>query len=102
MCVTRVALLLVVWPSPKSQNVLVIVPLELLVKVTGKGQKPPVGPALKAATGTNAALPVIRLVELPPLLAKRTSLLKLPSATGPKLTITMLVCTPGTENEPLP
>src|SRR5947208_17039921 len=79
-CISVVPAMLVVAPSPKSQNRLPIVPMEVSVKLTVSGQKPRVGLALKSATGTTAPLPATRLVELPPLLEKIRSSLKLPSA----------------------
>src|SRR5262245_65789126 len=102
MCDKLAALVLVVVPSPKSQKTFVIVPVELLLKFTVSGQKPLVGLPLKPATGTKAPLPVSRLVELPPLLVKTRSLVKLPSAVGLKLIRTRLLWPPSTENELAP
>src|SRR6185503_8888392 len=102
MCAKLAALVLVVVPSPKSQKMFVIVPVELLLKFTVSGQKPLVGLPLKQATGTKAPLPLARLVELPPLLVKTTSLLKLPSTVGLKRTNTRLLWPPPTENELAP
>src|SRR5439155_1017958 len=86
-----VSLVFVVEPSPKSQNRLVIVPLELSVKLTVSGQKPLVGCALKLARGTKAPLPMTALVLLPAVLVvKTTTLLKGVASVGAKLT-TILV-----------
>ena len=49
MCSTLVAAVLLVPPSPKLQNRLLMVPLELSVKVTVNGVAPLVGLALNAA-----------------------------------------------------
>src|SRR6266850_1013657 len=81
---------------------LLMVPVELLTKLTVNGQKPLVGLPLNPATGTKAPLPLTRFVELPPLLVNRRSLLKLPSAVGLKLTVTWLLWPPGTEKELAP
>jgi hypothetical protein len=91
MCAKLAAPVLVVVPSPKSQKMFVIVPVELLLKFTVSGQKPLVGLPLKPATGTKAPLPLTRLVELPPLLVKTRWLVKLPSVAGLKLTNTWLL-----------
>ena len=73
----------VVEPSPKSQNRLVIVPLELSVKLTVSGQKPVVGLAWKLASGIVVPVPVTLLVALPALSVRKTTLLlKTPSALG--------------------
>src|SRR5207247_108859 len=86
-----VAVVLVVIPSPKSQNRLVIVPLELSVKLTVSGQKPLVGLALKRASGTKAPLPMSVLVLLPALpVVKTTTLLKGVASVGAKLTTTLV------------
>src|SRR5215471_10658432 len=81
---------------------LVMVPVELLIKLTVSGQKPLVGLALKPATGTKAPLPLRRFVGLPPLLVKMRSFVKLPSVVGLKLTGTRFVWLPATENELVP
>src|SRR6266566_4969219 len=73
--------------SPKSQNRLVMVPVELSVKLTVSGLRPLVGLPLKLATGTAAPVPVRALVLLPPLLVLiTTTLLKLAALPGAKLT----------------
>src|SRR5436309_3728673 len=75
--------MLVVMPSPKSQNRLVIVPVELSVKLTVSGLRPLVGLAVKAAAGTIAAAPITGLMTLIPVsVLKTTALLKLPAALG--------------------
>src|SRR6266852_4807225 len=87
MCEKVVAVVLVVELSPKSQNRLVMVPLELSVKVTVSGLSPLVGLPLKLAAGTAAPIPVRALVLLPPLLVViTTTLLKLAALPGAKLT----------------
>src|SRR5882724_13130000 len=50
-----VAVVLVVWPLPKSQNRFVIVPNDASVNVTAKGAAPINGVAEKAATGAEAS-----------------------------------------------
>src|SRR5258708_21438983 len=56
-CETVVALVLVVAPSPKSQNRLVMSPVELSVKLTFKGLRPLVGVAVEGGDGGGAAPP---------------------------------------------
>src|SRR5215510_1116700 len=86
MWLKEVAVVLVVEPSPKSQNRLVMVPLEESVNVTVKGLKPLVGEAVNAAEGTIAPIPSSELVLFPPLLVvTTTTLLKAPGLTGAKL-----------------
>ena len=92
-------MVLVVAPSPKSQNRLVIVPVELSTKLTNNGLMPEVVGALNAATGKMAPEPETELVEEPPLLSKRTALLAAPSAVGVKLTAIELVCPGATLKE---
>src|SRR5260370_11039658 len=72
-----VAVVLVVELSPKSQNRLVMVPLELSVKLTVSGLRPLVGLPLKPAAGATAPVPVRALVLPPLLLLATTTLLKL-------------------------
>src|SRR5215510_8528340 len=96
------AVVLVVLPSPKSQNLLVIVPVELSVKVTVRGLMPLVGVAAKLALGRDAAAPVRVLVLLPPLLVKVMTLVKLPALVGLKLTCTRPVWPAARLIEPLP
>src|SRR6266567_7865317 len=82
-----VALVLVVELSPKSQNRLVTVPLELSAKLTVNGLSPLVGLPLKLAAGATAPVPVSALVLPPPLLVLiTTTLLKLPVLPGAKVT----------------
>src|SRR6266581_1966235 len=112
MCEKVVALVLVVELSPKSQNRLVMVPLELSVKLTVSGLRPLVGLPLKLATGTAAPVPVRALVLLPPLLVlitttllklaalpallvKTTTLLKLATLVGAKRTTTLVAPKPA-------
>src|ERR1051325_2811915 len=80
MWVKLVAVVLVVEPSPKSQKRLVMVPVELSVKLTVRGETPLVGLAMKPADGTRAPVPVSVLVLMPPLAEPTTRLLVKPSA----------------------
>src|SRR5438445_1838544 len=99
MCDTMEAAVLLVEPSPKSQETLVIVPVEVLVRVTCSGATPLVGPPVKKAVGMTAATPVTGLVLLPLLpVAKRTTLLKLASLVGLKRTTTFVEPKPGKLN----
>src|SRR6266567_6279840 len=94
------AAVLVVVPSPKSQNRLVIVPVELSVKVTIKGLTPLVGLPTNAATGTLAPVPRTLFVLLPPFAElNSTTLLKLIEFVGVKRMRTLVDPKPGTENE---
>src|SRR6266851_1310986 len=87
MCEKVVAVVLVVELSPKSQNRLVMVPLELSVKLTVSGLGPLVGLPLKLATGATAPVPVSALVLLPALaVVNTTTLLKVAALPGAKLT----------------
>src|SRR6266403_3792019 len=87
VCEKVVAVVLVVELSPKSQNRLVMVPLELSVKLTVSGLSPLVGLPLKLAAGATAPVPVRALVLLPPLsVLTTTTLLKLAALPGAKLT----------------
>src|SRR6266568_1520039 len=87
MCEKVVAVVLVVEPSPKSQNRLVMVPVELSVKLTVSGLTPLVGLPLKLASGAAAPVPLSALVLLPPLLVLiTTTLLKVAALSGLKLT----------------
>src|SRR6266566_206550 len=90
MWLRLVAAVLVVVPSPKSQNRLVMVPLELSVKETLSGQEPMVGAPTKSAAGTSAPAPRTALVELPPSLVNTTTLLKLAALGGVKRTTRLL------------
>src|ERR1017187_2465427 len=92
---TVVSVRLEVPPSPKSQNRLVIVPVELSVNVTDKGTAPLVGFAPNDAAGKAAPLPVTALVELPPLEANTTFVVKVPTLSGVKLMIAFVVLRPG-------
>ena len=91
MWINVVELVLVFEPSPKSQNRLVIVPVEVSVKLTANGFEPLVGVAEKFASGTNAPVPVTGLV-LPPALAElnTTTLLKLVAFVGAKFITTFV------------
>ena len=91
---------LVVVPSPKSQNRFVTVPVEISVKLTLNGLSPIVGFAVKLATGTMAPTPMTALVLRPPLVSKTTRLLKLPAEPGLKVTSTKPVC-PAASTKPL-
>src|SRR6266568_215219 len=91
VCERVVAVVLVVELSPKSQNRLVMVPVELSVKLTVSGLRPLVGLPLKLATGTNAPVPVRALVLLPSLsVLNTTTLLKVAALLGAKLTSTFV------------
>ena len=82
---------MVVELSPKSQNRLVMVPLELSVKLTVSGLSPLVGLPLKLATGTTAPVPVRALVLLPSLsVLNTTTLLKVAALVGAKRTTTLV------------
>ena len=100
MWVKAVALVLVFEPSPKFQNRLVMVPVELSEKVTVNGTKPLVGAEEKFATGRNAPLPIMELV-LPPALAElnRTALIKVAAFVGAKLITTLVKPNPARVNE---
>src|SRR5712672_280965 len=87
-CETVVALVLVVAPSPKSQNRLVISPVELSMKLTFKGLRPLVGVAVKTAAGGAVPMPVTTLVLLPNAERNRTALLKLPALVGANWMVT--------------
>src|SRR5438552_19109139 len=96
MCVSALAVVLVVTLSPKSQNEFVIVPVEKSVKETLKGQSPLVGSAEKAAEGGTAAEPVSKLVALPAMpLVKTALLVKLPVLMGAKRTTRLVAPKPG-------
>src|SRR6266567_60331 len=87
MWLKLVAVVLVVELSPKSQNRLVMVPLELSVKLTVSGLRPLVGLPLKLAAGATAPVPVSALVLLPALpLLTTTTLLKVVALPGAKRT----------------
>src|SRR5713101_2444087 len=75
MCEKVVAVVLVVELSPKSQNRLVMVPVELSVKLTVSGSTPLVGLPLKLASGIATPVPVSALVLLPALLLLTTTTL---------------------------
>ena len=64
----------VLEPSPKSQNRLVMLPVDWSMKLTVSGFKPWVGLAEKLATrgGGTTPVPVTGLVVLPALLVKIT------------------------------
>ena len=82
-------------PSPKSQNRLVIVPVEASEKVTSSGHAPLVGLAVKFATGATAPLPVTEFVLLPSFaVVNRTTLLKLAALVGAKRTTTLVALNP--------
>src|SRR6266851_3644390 len=96
MCEKVVAVVLVVELSPKSQNRLVMVPVELSVKLTVSGLRPLVGLPLKPATGTIAPVPVRALVLLPPLsVLTTTTLLKVAALLGAKRTTRLVEPKPG-------
>src|SRR6266700_1615029 len=91
VCEKVVALVLVVELSPKSQNRLVMAPVELSVKLTVSGLSPLVGLPVKAAAGATAPVPVSALVLLPPLLVLiTTTWLKVAALVGAKRTTTLV------------
>src|SRR6266567_6584713 len=91
-----VAVVLVVELSPKSQNRLVMVPVELSVKLTVSGLTPLVGLPLKPAAGATAPVPVSALVLLPALaVLTTTTLLKVAALPGAKLTTRLVEPKPG-------
>ena len=86
---------MIVEPSPKSQNRLVIVPAELSVNETLNGFKPLTGLPIKAAFGSKAPTPVMAFVLLPPSLRTTTTLLKLPAFVGAKTNTRLVEVKPG-------
>src|SRR5438132_995884 len=84
------AVMFVVAPSPKTQDRLVMVPVEASVNVTSRGAVPLVGEPVKLATGTIAPVPVIGLVEVPAVLMKMALSLNTPSAVGVKRMTTLV------------
>src|SRR5437867_2252836 len=99
MCEKLVAVVLVVELSPKSQNRLVMVPLELSVKLTVSGLRPLVGLPLKPAAGATAPVPASELVLLPALLPLiTTTLLKVAALVGAKRTTTLVEPKPAKVN----
>src|SRR5437667_5250255 len=91
-----VAVVLVVELSPKSQNRLVMVPLELSLKLTVSGLRPLVGLPLKLAAGATAPVPASALVLLPALLLLiTTTLLKVAALVGAKRTTTVVEAKPA-------
>src|ERR1041384_1371865 len=91
--------MLVAEPSPKLQNRLLIVPVEVSVNVTVNGAAPLVGVAPKLATGTIAPVPVTVLVEPPPsALLKITVLVNPFVLVGAKLTTTFAEAPPANVN----
>ena len=96
MWVTPAVAVLVVASSPKLQNRLVIVPVELSVNVTASGTAPLVGLPRNNATSGIAPAPLIELVEPPPLaVAKTTLFVKLPTVTGANWAVTLVEPKPG-------
>src|SRR5438445_443233 len=92
---------LVVNPSPKFQNLLVIVPVELSVNVTTSGVAPLVGLASKSATGVIAPEPVtVLMLPLPLPVVNTTALLKLLPFPGAKRTTTLVEPPPGSAKRP--
>ena len=90
-------LTLVTAPSPKLQNRVLIVPVEVSVKVTTNGATPLVTSAEKAAAGTTAPLPVTGLVADPPLaVVTTTGLVNPPTVTGANCTVTLVEPPTGT------
>jgi hypothetical protein len=97
VCATLGAVVFVVEVSPKSQNRLVIVPVELSVNVTDNGASPLIGLPLNVATGTIAPVPVTVLVESPLLGVEKTTLLvNVAALTGANRTVTLVEPKPGT------
>src|ERR1051325_8138277 len=69
--------------------------MELSVKLIVNGLTPPVGLAVKFASGKRPPVPLTRPIRLPPLLALKTiELVKLPALVGLKLTITLVELNP--------
>src|SRR3954468_20374040 len=98
-CVKAVSVVFVVAPSPKSQNELLIVPVERSVKETLSGQSPVVGKAEKSATGGMAAEPISRFVALPALsVVKTAQFVNVPTLVGAKRRTTLVVPNPAGEN----
>src|SRR2546426_1887524 len=99
MCVKLVAVVLVLEPSPKFQDRLVMVPVELSVKFSVSGATPLTGLPKKPATTGVIPTPETAFVELPPAANKKTTLL-LKAASNPGANrIPMLVeLWPGTLN----
>src|SRR6266568_3413059 len=95
MWLRLVAAVLVVVPSPKAHNRLVMVPVELSVKETVSGHEPMVGAPTKSAAGTSAPAPRIALVELPPSPLNTTTLLKLAALVGVKRTTRLVEANPA-------
>src|SRR5258708_1560544 len=88
--------MLVLVLSPKSQERLVIVPVELSTKFTIKGAAPDVGLPLKFAVSIITPLPLTVFVKLPALaVLKRTLALKTPSAVGANWMTTLVEPCPG-------
>src|SRR6266478_2998980 len=91
-----VARVFVIVPSPKSQNRLVIVPVELSLKFTVSGFRPLVGVAVKSAKGTTAPIPVMGFVLFPALSdVKITLLLNVPAPPGKNRMMTFVELKPG-------
>src|SRR6516225_9128811 len=99
MWVRLVLEVLVVVPSPKSQNRFVIVPAEKSLKATVSGISPLVGLALKLATGARAPEPLRPLVAAPPPLLTTSALLKAATPVGLKLTTTLVDPNPARLND---
>ena len=88
-----------VKPSPKFQERLVIVPVEVSENVTVRGSNPAVGFAVKAPIGICAPIPVTELDRLGPLLAKKvTWLVNGPTLTGVNRTETFVELNAGRVN----
>src|SRR5262245_57169168 len=86
-------------PSPKSQKLLVIVPVELSTKETVNGQASLVGLSVKPATGAAVSVPFTVLVLLPPLsVVKVTVLVKFPALAGVKRTTRLVAPNSGRLN----
>ena len=99
MCETVVAVVFDTAPSPKLQERLVIVPVEVSVKVTVSGFRPATGVPVKLAAGTTAPMPKTEFV-LPPSLPVliTTALLKLPALAGVKRMARLVAPKPGKLN----
>ena len=81
----------VLAPSPKFQKRFVIVPVEVSVRVTWRGQAPLVGETVKLALGGDAEEPRTALVLDPPLaVEKMTLLLNEPALVGANRTIRLV------------
>src|SRR5215475_2473139 len=87
---TLLEVVLVVEPSPKSQCLFVIVPVERSLKATIKTGTPLVGLAVNATTGSAAPVPVSWLAASPRLLVKIATFVNAPALVGAKFSNTFV------------